>query len=122
MPPSTRCWPDAAIEAANTPGPARDREKDHLDWDEDERLEEWRAVIRQAENLPAVLQAVALNAWNELAVRQHAPLARPAAVRIDPAPGRRHRCLRSISVSKAFSPIGAGIAIAQPGCSPSPKD
>ncbi len=45
-----------------------------LDWDEDARLKEWRAVLRQAEHLPAVLQAVvALDAWNELSVLQHAP-------------------------------------------------
>jgi hypothetical protein len=45
-----------------------------LDWDEDARLEEWSGVVRQAEHLPAVLQAiVALDAWNELSVLQHAP-------------------------------------------------
>ena len=69
---------DAAIKQAKTPGPARNRERDplvyDLDWDEDERLEEWRGVLRQAENLPAVLQAmVALDAWNELSVLQHVP-------------------------------------------------
>jgi hypothetical protein len=71
---------DAAIEQARTPGPARGRgrEKDpliyDLDWDEDERLEEWRGVVRQTQALPAVLQAiVVLDAWNELAVLQHAP-------------------------------------------------
>lgn len=71
---------DAAIEQARKPGPAPtdNRERDplvyDLDWDEDSRLEEWRNVLRQAENLPAVLQAVvALDAWNALEVLQHAP-------------------------------------------------
>jgi hypothetical protein len=45
-----------------------------LDWDEDSRLDEWRSVVRQAENLPAMLQAVViLDAWNERSVLQHAP-------------------------------------------------
>ncbi|CAH0343570.1 hypothetical protein RHI9324_05307 [Rhizobium sp. CECT 9324] len=69
---------DAAIEQAKLPGRAGASEKDplvyDLDWDEDARLEEWRGVLRQAENLPAMLQAiVALDAWNELSVLQHAP-------------------------------------------------
>jgi hypothetical protein len=69
---------EAAIEDARRPGRAGAAEKDplvyDLDWDEDARLEEWRGVLRQAEHLPAVLQAiVALDAWNELSVLQHAP-------------------------------------------------
>ncbi|MEY9323677.1 hypothetical protein ABIA22_004205 [Sinorhizobium fredii] len=69
---------DAAIEEAKKPGRGSTRERDplvyDLDWDEDERLEEWRGVLREAQNLPAVLQAiVALDAWNELSVLQYAP-------------------------------------------------
>ena len=71
---------DAAIEQARKPGltAADNRERDplvyDLDWDEDTRLDEWRGVLRQAQDLPAVLQAIiAFDAWNSLEVLQHAP-------------------------------------------------
>jgi hypothetical protein len=70
---------EAAIEEAKKPGrvkgaPEKDPFVYDLDWDEDERLEEWRAVLVRAQDLPPVCQAiVALDAWNEIAVLQHAP-------------------------------------------------
>ncbi len=68
----------AALTEASLVGRPRQRDRDplvyDLDWNEDERFEEWSAVLRQTENLPSVLQAiVVLDAWNILAVSQHAP-------------------------------------------------
>ncbi|MUZ74479.1 DUF1612 domain-containing protein [Agrobacterium vitis] len=69
---------NAAIERARMPGPARARELDSLvydlDWDENERLDEWRLALTETEGLPPVLRAmIALDAWNELQVLQRAP-------------------------------------------------
>lgn len=70
---------EAAIEEAKKPGRAKNvPDKDpfvyDLDWDEDERLADWQALLARAQELPPVLQAiVALDAWNEIAVLQHAP-------------------------------------------------
>jgi len=44
------------------------------DWGEEDRLAEWREVLRQSENLPSVLRAVLLlDAWNSLDVLERMP-------------------------------------------------
>jgi hypothetical protein len=58
------------------PQPRRDRDPlvYEPDWDEDERLEEWQAVVQETEGLPPLLRAaLLLDAWNVLQVFQHAP-------------------------------------------------
>lgn len=44
------------------------------DWNEDERLDEWRAVVKCTTGLPATLRSViALDAWHQLDVLQRSP-------------------------------------------------
>ncbi|TIQ41902.1 MAG: DUF1612 domain-containing protein [Mesorhizobium sp.] len=43
-----------------------------LDWNEEERLAEWQAVLAEARELPAVLRAaILLEAWSDIEVLQH---------------------------------------------------
>jgi hypothetical protein len=69
---------ETVLAAAKAPGMARGRDKDpliyDLDWDEDERIDEWRVVVAETETLPPVLRAIVLlDAWNVLQVLEHAP-------------------------------------------------
>jgi len=69
---------EAVITDVRSAGRRRDKEKDalvyDLDWDENERLDEWRAVLAETEDLPPMLRAIVLlDAWNALQVLQHAP-------------------------------------------------
>ena len=53
---------------------ARDPLVYDLDWNEDERLADWRAVVGQTTVLPPVVAAaVALDAWDHIAPLQHSP-------------------------------------------------
>lgn len=69
---------EAVITDVRSAGRRGERERDplvyDLDWDEDERLDEWRLVLAETEDLPPVLRAIVLlDAWNALQVLQHAP-------------------------------------------------
>jgi hypothetical protein len=68
-----------AITAGTTLAPVTHREEAHPmindpDWDEEERLKEWRQVLGQTEELPAILRtAILLDAWNMIEVLQRSP-------------------------------------------------
>ncbi|RWP80398.1 MAG: DUF1612 domain-containing protein [Mesorhizobium sp.] len=52
-----------------------------LDWNEEERLTEWQAVLTETRELPAVLRAaILLEAWSDIEVLQHAAWLGPLLV------------------------------------------
>ena len=64
----------AVLDGPATPRPADERNPlvYEADWDEDERLEQWRHVLNGTEGLSPVLRAaVLLDAWNAIEVLQH---------------------------------------------------
>lgn len=63
-----------AGEIATRRQPERDPLVYDLDWDEDERLDAWRAVVDRTRNLPpAVAAAIAADAWSAIEPLQHTP-------------------------------------------------
>jgi hypothetical protein len=67
-----------ALLSGTTPAPYKtERERDpivyDLDWNEDQRLEEWRSAVAETRDLPPALAALLmLDAWNAIEVLQHA--------------------------------------------------
>jgi hypothetical protein len=67
---------EAAIDKATTPSPARVKDPliYDLDWNEDQRLDQWRKVVNDTQDLPPILRAILiLDAWNSFEVLQHTP-------------------------------------------------
>ncbi|WP_165224131.1 RHE_PE00001 family protein [Affinirhizobium pseudoryzae] len=69
---------ETVMAAARQHGRRYDEEKASLvydpEWDEEQRMDEWLAVVNGVEDYPPVLQAILLlDAWNEIGVLQHAP-------------------------------------------------
>jgi hypothetical protein len=65
-----------AIATGQQPRPQAERDTliHDPDWDEDERLAEWKSVVKAANDLPPVLRsAIMLDAWNRLEVLQRSP-------------------------------------------------
>ena len=60
--------------ASSRPRPERDPLVYDPDWDEDARLDDWRAVVEQTRTLPPTLAAaIAADAWDAIAPLQHTP-------------------------------------------------
>ena len=63
-----------ALASTTTQGRAREPLVYDLDWDEDSRLRDWRAVVDATANLPPLLAAALVaQAWEDIAPLQHLP-------------------------------------------------
>lgn len=63
-----------ASELSSRRPPERDLLVYDLDWDEDERLDAWRALVDQTRSMPpALAAAIAADAWSALEPLQHTP-------------------------------------------------
>jgi hypothetical protein len=63
---------DRAVSRAKRVGRERDPLAYDLDWDEDARIAQWRALVEETQNLPPTLAAaLALEAWSAIEPLQH---------------------------------------------------